>query len=901
MSKFCSVSLYLLISIVLSLFVPSLVAQENAEVNSVESINAEQGISEVEVIKNEFDHLISANQVVLQLRKTYGVEGSVLLSKILWQILISYSNQQQAQNVWQTAINHVTDINAIDTNMNLSIVNSQYNSGQVLASYTNGMTTKKWNENRKIFKINKKNINDFFELADDLSIYLKLNEVWELLLIDIAKQEDIQWNDVFLNSLDLFVEDNDTSEKNLSTELNLDDSSFFAAIGKWQDSEDKKIALAHIVQYIESQDQSDIFYYQAIVRFVIDKSRQHYMATSQSWFAVAEQLYLHKAHLKKAELQAINRFIEKNDTWFLSKEQQLLAIDKKLPQWVESSFHQLKVYYAAESTVADFDHLVTVYQMIEANIRKYMVTPFRQKIHNDLEVCLNISEEFAPYPQQPIDDKQFKGCINDMVMAATQEASIRELSGSLTKIDTEQALDRALRLPSWQIINILYANVAQNDCLDDSHQLVNPLEWTLAAESLLWFADRWPAYMQSYPQNSQISKIIRQGENLIKNHPCLEKPKREILDAHFTQIIQSWENVKTQIKQLVSEFRQNNLTNGSDIDLLENAEKQSNYRVEGETIMACDPQQSCGVHVELESSRALFGLFPNHLLVADQLKLGSLKLCYDNVGWENIRSAPTHLKNDSVANYFGNFSFNLKGFYGEELIFERKLTDKQEYLYLFAENSEKVLKTSCPLSIVGDKISTQLKGGTYGLVPNRLTFLTASRANESKILQSNWSTGEEWRDKITTSEALLVSTNELIELSADIQQVYQHKAADLQNLIYQTMLNRVLVPTAIQQQLTSGFANMQRSTELFLALNYFLQMDELMVNDALHGILFGSNKIPDTVTIDQFYQNQININLLISSVDENLNTNKEKWNTSSNTLSNSHINNILFRLKSINP
>ena len=54
MSKFCSVSLYLLISIVLSLFVPSLVAQENAEVNSVESINAEQGISEVEVIKNEF-------------------------------------------------------------------------------------------------------------------------------------------------------------------------------------------------------------------------------------------------------------------------------------------------------------------------------------------------------------------------------------------------------------------------------------------------------------------------------------------------------------------------------------------------------------------------------------------------------------------------------------------------------------------------------------------------------------------------------------------------------------------------------------------------------------------------------------------------------------------------------
>ena len=901
MSKFCSVSLYLLILIVSSLFVPSLEAQEKTVVNNAELISAEQETPEIEVIKNEFDHLISVNQVVLQLRKTYGVDGSVLLSKTLWQILISYSNQQQAQNVWQTAISHVTGLNTIDSNMSLSVVNSQYSSGQVLARYTNGMTTEKWNKNRGIFKITKKNIYDFFKLADDLSIYLQLNEVWEVLLIDIAKQEDIQWNDVFLNSLNLFDEDNEARQEDLPTKQNIDANGFFAAIGSWQDSENKKIALADLVQYVESQDQSGVFYYQAIIRFILNKSKQHYMATSQSWFAVAEQLYLRKAHLEQVELQAVNQFIEENDTWFLSKEQQLLAIDEKLPQWVESSIHQLKTYYATESVVTDIDGQITVYQMIEAHVKKYMATPFRQKIHNDLEVCLNISEEFAPYPQQPIDDKQFKGCINDMVIAATQEASVRELSGSLTKIDTEQALDRALRLPSWQIINILYANVAQDDCLDDSHQLVNPFEWTLAAESLLWFVDRWPAYMHSYPQNSQISKIIRQGEHLIESHPCLEKPEWEILDAHFTQIVQSWENVKNQIKQLVTEFRQDNLTNGSDIDLLENAEKQSNYRVEDVTIMACDPQQSCGVHVELESSRALFGLFPNHLLVADQLKLGSLKLCYDNVGWENIRSAPTHLKNDSVANYFGNFSFSLKGFYDEELIFERKLTDKQEYLYLFAENSEKVLETSCPLSIVGDKISTQLKGGTYGLVPNRLTFLTASRANESKILQSNWSAGEEWRDKITTPEALLVSSNELLEMSADIQQAYQLKAADLQNLIYQAMLNRVPVPTAIQQQLTDGFANMQRSTELFTALNYFLQMDALMVNDALHGILFGGNKIPDTVTIDQFYQNQININLLISSVDENLNANKEKWNASAKTLSNSHINNILFRLKSINP
>ena len=74
----------------------------------------------------------------------------------------------------------------------------------------------------------------------------------------------------------------------------------------------------------------------------------------------------------------------------------------------------------------------------------------------------------------------------------------------------------------------MYANVAQGNCLDESHQLVNPLEWTLAAESLLWFNDRWPAYMQSYPQNSQINDIIEQGENLIDAKEWDNKTKEKV-------------------------------------------------------------------------------------------------------------------------------------------------------------------------------------------------------------------------------------------------------------------------------------------------------------------------------------------------------------------------------------
>ena len=110
--------------------------------------------------------------------------------------------------------------------------------------------------------------------------------------------------------------------------------------------------------------------------------------------------------------------------------------------------------------------------MISRNFDKYMNNPFRRKIQRNLEVCLNISEEFGPFPQQPIDDKQFSGCVNDMVVAATTEASIRELSGSLTKINSQQALDRALQLPAWQIINLLYANSAENMAISSEKKVL---------------------------------------------------------------------------------------------------------------------------------------------------------------------------------------------------------------------------------------------------------------------------------------------------------------------------------------------------------------------------------------------------------------------------------------------
>ena len=853
---------------------------------------------------NNFDELVSVNDVVFELRKNYGINGSVELTKTLWQILISYSNQEQANNSWQRAVNKVTEFNE---NTLLPSVNFQFVSGQILSKDTHGMALEKWLDSRSGTKIGRDKVKDFLSLNDDLIVYFNLKEVWSIILMDIQKQESIIWQDVFFNSLTLFMNEElsikkdgakDSTEKPESNE-----ASIISAVKKWETNDNNSRELAELMVELEVANNLDTQFYQSVLRFSLNKHNKHYLASSISWFEVVYHLNLRKPLFKEGVLAVILDYVESADVWFLSNEAELLSVNEKLPSIVEKSIHHLKLYF--QKNEAEVNHaaistdLPVPYELIEPLFNKYMATPFRIQIRKKLEVCLNISEEFGPYPQQPIDVKQFNGCIEDMTNSVITEATSRELSGSLTKVDTKQALDRALQSPAWQIINILNARVAENNCLKESDQSINPFEWTLAAESLMWFIDRWPAYFASYPNNAKIQELVKQGEKLTQGFACVEEPTSELLKTNFSQIEQAWENLKTQINQVVLEFNEMELMDGSDLNLLSNADKQSSYRVEEAEIEACDVQNACGVHVELSPSRALFGLFPNHLLVADQLKLGKLKLCYDNVGWENRRSASTHLENPSVANYFGNFSFSIKGFYNEKLVFERKLTSQTESYYLFAANNEEVLETYCPLPIVGNKISTKLKRGTYGLFPNRLTFLTASRASETNILKSNWSSGEEWQDLVASEEITVVSENKLEQLNAGVQLAYQNLAKKLQDSIYQTLLGRTRELTEKQQLLMDGFNDLQRMTKLFSHMVYLTVSDEYMTNDQLHGIVFGKDKIPNALTIVEYYKNQLNINQLILRIDENMKINKYKWNNFSASWSNAYLNNILYRLKSL--
>ena len=601
--------------------------------------------------------LVVTQDVVFELRKNYGIKASVELSRALWQVLHSYSNQQQAQIIWQSAINKSTTLDDVLS----PVVSSYYNAGEVMIAYVNGMSEKKWNNNRRNPLIIKEKLDDFLRMNDDLTIYLNMLPIWNILLEGVEKQKNINWYAVFQKSLNVYEQKEAVQgsvDKNLlpvesQSEDVIDEvTTSVTEFETWIQSDNRFVDLAVLMQKVDLEKDKGLSY--ALIRFVLVKDNEQLLSATMSWFALAQQFIGKVDSFNESELNFFQQLIEENDTWFLSKEQNLIAVDMRLPELVELSFHQLKAIVKDPQNISRVK-LATVYELLYPSFDKYMNSPFRKKIRTDLEVCLNISEEFAPYPQEPIDEKQFKGCVADIYNAAVNESTSRELSGTLIKVENKQALDRALALPVWQTINIFYANLASVECLKTTQQLPNPLEWTMAAESMLWFADRWPAYMNKFQQKNKVQDVIAKGRILVDGLVCTTTKADELLTTEFNRIVQSWKQVETDIQRVVEEFNATFLKAGSDLDLIDDTQSKSNYRVEGAKIAACDVQNSCGVLVELEPSRALYNLFPKHLLIADQLKLGHVKLCYDDVGWEDRRAAPTHLDNNNVANYMGKF------------------------------------------------------------------------------------------------------------------------------------------------------------------------------------------------------------------------------------------------------
>jgi len=794
---------------------------------------------------------VSGLQVAHALRKQYGLHGAVALTRTAHKILDSFVDESQAAFLWQNALDGVEAESRQKRQHALFGIDTQALAGLVLAANTHGMSADQWQRVILPLAIHQVPLKPVLDNRDELAVYLQLPAIWDRFLAAMRERRHVHWHQVFGAILAPAPLPASTRKQ-----------SPWDKLLEWTSLPDRDRTLADLALSFNQHQNTLPLMQQALlkklIQLTLNKDRQQALAAALNWLEAFSIARGYLADWLNTEGRLLEPLVESNDTWFVAHHDILLDIDARLPDVLERSFQHLK--RPEQTPPEDFQqHMAAVFFSLP-DIHAYLAQPFRRLLQQQLEVCLNLSEEQTPLPDEPIEQRQYTGCVEDLAHWAGVLSRSEELAGSLNAPEDDDALARVLELPPWQIINTLYAMEAREDCLTDAQRLANPFEWFLGSESLIWFNDRWPQYLKKYRPVAFLQQPVSAGEQLQGGFPCLRQPVQATLARHLAQVVAQWQRVKQLITAVADEYRQQHLKPGSDIDLLGSVQQASHYRPENLRIGPCDPKNTCGVHSELEPSRALLALFPNHLLLADQLNLGEIRLCYDDVGWEDREAGPTHLSNPAVANYYGHLAVSLKGYYNDQLVFARRIQSLQKYHYLFGRNDDSVLQLSCPLPILGEQIVTRLPEGTHGLLPNRLTFLTAARANPDAIVKHNWTEGEEWRDRLADDlRVKVLASNPLNEVKLLVEQRFIEHTSAVQKTLYGLLLGHRQAQTETQQSLLDAAKRYHLYRQLAQAMASVFMADELLFDPLVHGVFYGQERLPDKAMLARFYRQQIAI------------------------------------------
>lgn len=496
---------------------------------------------------------------------------------------------------------------------------------------------------------------------------------------------------------------------------------------------------------------------------------------------------------------------------------------------------------------------IAALQLVSRDFTRYLEQPFREPINAELDICFDQLEPGNEvFPPVPITQEQFLGCTRTLSDWATETAAQAEFAGEAGGPFEPEHLARQLELDDWQRVNYWYAYTSaqyQTECTTTDQQLVNPLEWALAARALVLFADRWPAYSVQPEFRIVLAEVAGVGEALadalrrqIRCPESVLSPIAESLTLYQDQLGQ----VQSAARGLEAAFREVNLREGADIDLSGASNQETNYRPPELMVEPCRTEGSCGMGDQIEVSRALLGLFPASYLSADQVGLGTLTLCYDNVQWVERRSELPRPAEKRMARFLGKLAFELYGKFDDEIIFARRLTSQTEYEYLFGENSPEVLNNACPRDLIGTKVESELPSRGINLVPRRLSYMTADRTHPSRVFSENWEQGEEWKDWFITGrgvEALFDSDGSAIE-----GVVY----TELQQLKRQLDQNLVSAMLGSADDLAGADANLAEAvTQLDLiklklqALTRILATNSVVYKDRFRAILRGDQGLLD--------------------------------------------------------
>lgn len=786
------------------------------------------------------------------LQQQYDINDAVFLTQKAWQLSHSFASEEQMLSQWQDALEQV-EKSPKKTPQAFPKINSHATAAQLLTQYSNGMNLQLWRMTdlppTATFSPTERT-----PAAKKFQVYLNLPDLWQQLLKNTQAQAKwLAWT----KTLDQEI-DNTSDEQPLLLKV-------LKAV-------QEEATLAAQLKVVANDGKFDQLQ-TAILRQQYHKKHHLLLAYAYDWIEIYQLLETGTWLLTASEQQQMQQLMESNQRWWNNRQAEVELIDRDVFSTIEQLNQQLpEKFKNPDHFNSDLNRLIFATLLDLKNTERYFNAPARQQLQQNLEICLNISAEQAPNPQQPISQKQFKSCIQDFVRWAEKTAKNVALAGEREIAGDKLKTHLKLKKPSFQNINLLYSLLlVDENCRQQLKVKASPIEWLLAAESLAWFADRWPGLIAELEDRRDFVKLRQQGQELFALPDCVQAG--QALDNRFKSLESAWQQLKQAIRDTIDSYRRQHLVEGSQIDFFKTNEQIIKVTEQHKmSIAPCDLSQSCGAFAELPINSTLFDLFPNHLKMAEQFAMGELTICYDSVEWVNRETAPTHLNNDKIANYTGQLSIQVNGKYKQQTVFSKSIIGQKRHLYLFAANTQEVMDMGCPVSIIGKEISTKLDRGTLGLFPNRLTFLTAQRTDINSVLESNWKQGENWLSELAdNSQGELSLIDEKTELKSTVNETFLKHSNQLQQKIYSLMVN-----PGKQQGLSTAVIEYLNQRKL-LAAEVKAIFHDLFLQPEIRQALSGSMRLPDQDYFGQKFNQQTNLFDMLNEAEQRIEMHKNIW------------------------
>lgn len=392
--------------------------------------------------------------------------------------------------------------------------------------------------------------------------------------------------------------------------------------------------------------------------------------------------------------------------------------------------------------------------LVGSGMAAYLDQPVREGLVDLYRRCSSQQATRAlPNPAQ---------CIDDIAQALTNDILSEELVGATGPLSAT-FLRRELDLVSWQRARYLdsYLNW-QLDSQCPVPDWFNALEWNLGVHRLALLASQGtpssdPAIAALMDKNEQLRAGTEQWLDCVAG---VGGERTDLVMRLVAQHQQAIDELEAAIEQAHADYASEALVAGSDVALDEPLGRQTDYRNQALTVAPCDQQRSCGARAVLPVSDGLLALVPDAFWLAEQLKMGQVKLCYDNVGWVDRQLSPARHNDSGVANYTGRLSFTLDARFERlettAVIFSHRLETERRQTYFFGRADEAQLAMDCPHGMDGQPIESELSGNGAGLVPDRLTYFTSVPTSTTAHLLAHWAEGDQWQAQLARGQGVEV-------------------------------------------------------------------------------------------------------------------------------------------------